>query len=143
MTVLVSHEGADVDLADLAGVPHAMVLFPGAFTPTCTRELSALDALWQELGEQGVAVPVLAVACDAPPVLAAWREAEGVGVPLLSDFWPHGALSRELDAFDESTGRARRTSVVIGADGQVAWRDDAPPGAARDMARLAAVLRDL
>lgn len=141
MTVLLSHEGAEVDLADLAGVPHAIVFLPGAFTPTCTRELSMLDALWQELGEQGV--PVLVVACDAPPVLVAWREAEGVRLPLLSDFWPHGALARELGALDERTGRARRTSLVFGADGQVSWRDDAAPGGARDMARLAAALGDL
>lgn len=139
--LLQDHAGAQVDLRDLRGVPHGVVLLPGAFTPVCSAELAALDAVWEGHGARGV--PVLAVSCDSPPVLAAWREAEGVRMPLLSDFWPHGALSRSLAAFDEATGRSRRTTAVFGADGQVVWRDDAAPGRARDMARLAAALGHL
>lgn len=139
--MLTVHDGASVDLADLAGVRHAIVLLPGAFTPVCTRELPAIDALWRRAGEADA--PVLAVACDAPPVLAAWRDAEGVALPLLSDFWPHGALAQALDAFDATTGRCRRTSVVIDESGAVAWRDDAEAGRERDMDELARALLDL
>lgn len=139
--LLVDHEGGTVDLDDLTGIAHALVLLPGAFTPVCTQELPAIDALWREAGERGV--PVLTVACDAPAVLAAWRQAKGVQLPLLSDFWPHGGLARSLGAFDEVAGRCRRTSLVIGADGGALWRDDAEAGAVRDLDGLARVLADL
>lgn len=141
MTRLIDHGGGVVDLADLAGVRHAIVLLPGAFTPVCTRELPGIEHLWRRAGRRGM--PVLAVSCDGPAVLAAWREAEGITMPLLSDFWPHGRLARELSALDEATGRCRRTSAVIGADGAVAWREESATGAARDLGRLAAALGDL
>lgn len=138
---LVDHDGGALDLDELQGVAHAVVLLPGAFTPVCTSELPAIEGVWREAGERGI--PVLVVTCDAPAVLAAWREAEGLELPLLSDFWPHGALARSLGAFDETTGRPQRTSVVRDADGREIWRDAASPGSARDLGRLAAVLRDL
>ncbi|GAB2548834.1 redoxin domain-containing protein [Brachybacterium huguangmaarense] len=141
--MLTAHDGASVDLADLAGVRHAIVLLPGAYTPVCTRELPAIEALWHRAGRSGTGVPVLAVACDAPSVLAAWRDAEGVELPLLSDFWPHGALARQLDAFDATTGRCRRTSIVIDESGAATWRDDAEAGRERDMDELARALLDL
>lgn len=141
MTRLEDHLGGTVDLADLAGVGHVVVFLPGAFTPVCSRELPGVEALWRLAGEKGI--PLLGVTCDPPAVLSAWRRAEGIEMPLLSDFWPHGALARRLDAFDEQTGRCRRTSVVIGPDGQVRWRDEAEPGSPRDLGRVAAALRDL
>lgn len=138
---LVDHDGGALPLDELRGIPCAIILLPGAFTPVCTSELPGIERAWREAGERGI--PVLAVTCDAPAVLAVWREHEGVALPLLSDFWPHGALARALDAFDEATGRPRRTSVVLDAAGREVWRDAARPGGARDMGRLAAVMRDL
>lgn len=138
---LQDHDGGTFDLTELDGIRHAIVLLPGAFTPVCTAELAGIARLWRTAGAQGL--PVLALACDFPPVLAAWRRAEGVELPLLSDAWPHGAVSRSLDAFDEATGRARRTSLVIDADGSVIWREDASAAEVRDADRVARALLGL
>ena len=32
---------------------------------------------------------------------AAWADADGLNFPLLSDFWPHGAVTRSFEVFDE------------------------------------------
>lgn len=135
------HSGGDVELAELSSTAYAVVFLPGAFTPVCTSELPAVEQVWEEAGSRGI--PVLVVTCDAPPALTAWRTAEGLRMPLISDFWPHGALSQALGAFDDATGRARRVSVVIDAHGGEVWRDEAAPGGSRDMTRLAEALRDL
>ena len=37
---------------------------------------------------------VLAISCDPMFALRAFADAEGLNFPLLSDFWPHGAVSR-------------------------------------------------
>lgn len=132
------HDGGTVDLDDLAGVRHVLIFLPGAFTPVCTAEPPGIDALWRRAGERGV--PVLAIACDTAPVLAAWRRAEEVDVPPLSDAWPHGAVSKTFDAFDARTGRSCRASLVIDADGRIAWREDASPEVGRDPDRVARAL---
>ena len=94
-----------------------LVFLPGAFTPVCTGELEWLGSLAEELTAVGVGVRV--VSCDPAPVL---REvAERMSLPeacvLLSDFWPHGAAARVFDLLDEATGRPRRVSVLVDADG--------------------------
>ena len=36
---------------------------------------------------------------------------------MLSDFWPHGAVTRAYDTFNEQLGVAHRTTYVVDADG--------------------------
>ena len=128
-----------------AAAPRAtwLVLLPGAFTPVCTGELGWLGELATDLAADGVAVRVLA--CDAAPVLR--RVREDLGLPedlvLLSDFWPHGAACAALDAFDAATGRARRVSVLLDADGVEAARVTAAPGRPRSRTEHEAATRAL
>lgn len=137
---LVDHNGGTLACNELLGVRWGVLLLPGAFTPVCTRELPGIQALWRSMGARGI--PIVVVTCDTPPVLAAWRRAEGIEMALHSDFWPHGRLCRALDAFDERTGCSRRSSAVIDPDGSVRWQETAAPGEVRDLDRLAAALAD-
>ncbi|MEJ5868185.1 redoxin domain-containing protein [Pseudokineococcus sp. 5B2Z-1] len=118
-----------------------VVFLPFAASPVCTGEAVALRDRADELAAAGL--DVVAVTCDAVPALAAWARAEGLGFPLLSDFWPHGAAARAHGALDRATGAPRRTSVLVGADGRVAWRDEAPPGRARSLDDALAAARRL
>ena len=111
-----------------------LVFLPGAFTPVCTDELGWIGALAEDVAVHEVTVRV--VSCDAAPVLRRVREELALPEPLtlLSDFWPHGAACRALDVFDAETGRPRRVSVLLNADGSRprAWsppRDRHAPGA--------------
>lgn len=132
---------ADPGLAPTAGPDDGarprgvwLAFLPGAFTPVCTGELAWLGELAEQWAPQGVAVRV--ISCDSAPVLR--RAAEDLGLPeeltLLSDFWPHGAAARCLDAFDAETGRARRISVLLDAQGAEVGRVEAAPGQARSRA---------
>lgn len=120
-----------------------LAFLPGAFTPVCTGELDWLGELAEQWAPHGVAVRV--VACDSAPVLR--RVAKELGLPeqltLLSDFWPHGAAARRLDAFDAATGRARRISVLLDADGAEVGRVEADPGRPRSRAEHEALTREL
>ena len=88
---------------------------------------------------------VRVVSCDAAPVLRRVREELALPEPLtlLSDFWPHGAACRALDVFDAETGRPRRVSVLLDADGVEAARVVAAPGQARTRSEHEAATRDL
>jgi peroxiredoxin len=96
-----------------------LVFYPFAFTGVCSGEMKALSdhsKQWEELGTD-----VLAVSCDPVPSLRAFADKEGLGIPLLSDFWPHGVVSKKYDAFDESLGAAGRRTYVIDPTGTIRW----------------------
>ena len=114
-----------------------LVFLPGAFTPVCTSELAWLAEMAvgfaRAADEGGPRVGVRVISCDAAPVLR--RVAEETGAPdelvLLSDFWPHGAAADHYGLLERQTGRPRRVSVLVDADGVEHGRVTAEPGRAR------------
>ncbi|MFE4645649.1 redoxin domain-containing protein, partial [Streptomyces sp. NPDC056730] len=64
---------------------------------------------------------LLAVSNDSIHTLRVFGEQEGLEYPLLSDFWPHGAVSRAYGVFDEEKGCAVRGTFIIDKDGVVRW----------------------
>jgi peroxiredoxin len=127
-------DGTPVDLADLDGAA-VLVFLPAAFTPLCSGELGGLPGLARSVAAYGARV--LAVSCDSMFALRAWAEGSGVtgdpGPMLLSDFWPHGDVSRRFGAFDDERGTSTRTSYLIDAEGVVRWATSSPAGVARDL----------
>jgi mycoredoxin-dependent peroxiredoxin len=91
-----------------------LVFFPQAFTPQCTEELRALDDEAPELAARGVSV--LAVSVDSIATLRAFSEHSSIAVPLLSDFWPHGAVAAAYGAFLRDRGWADRVSFLLDAE---------------------------
>ena len=124
--------GVSQRLADRRGVrPVVLVFVPFAFSRTCTGELRELDANAAIFDEAGAEVLVASV--DAKYALRAWAEAEGVGLTLLSDFWPHGGVAASYGAFDEAAGFARRATFVIDDGGVIRSSFATGPGEARPL----------
>ena len=126
---LANQHGAPVRLRDLAGHPAFLVFFPFAFSRVCTgelRQLSSQAAIFEQAGSR-----VVGVSCDSRYTLRAYAEAEGLPFDLLSDFWPHGEVSRLFGAFDEQLGRPIRLTAVIRPDGSLAETFSTGPGEAR------------
>ncbi|WP_052852206.1 peroxiredoxin [Streptomyces avicenniae] len=117
---LKNQHGQTVSLADYRGEKNVVLLFyPFAFTGTCTGELCALrDQLPTFVNDD---VQLLAVSNDSPFSLRVFAEQEGLEYPLLSDFWPHGDVSRAYGVFDEEKGCAVRGTFVIDKEGVVRW----------------------
>ena len=117
---LPDQHGAPVRLSVFRGRRSVVLVFyPYAFTGVCTGELHALrDARGSLLTDD---VKLLAVSCDSMFSLRVFDEREGLGFPLLSDFWPHGAVARAYGVFDEERGCALRGTFVIDRSGDVRW----------------------
>ncbi|WP_222193346.1 peroxiredoxin [Modestobacter italicus] len=110
-----------VSLAGLRGAPVLVVFFPFAFSGTCTGELCQLR---DELATYtGAGVQVVAVSTDPTFSLKAFRQAEGLTFPLLSDFWPHGAAAQAYGVFNERAGMALRGTFLIDAEGTVVFTE--------------------
>ena len=108
-----------------------LVFYPWAFSGICTGELAALRDGHPRLAAAGVRV--LAVSCDAMFTLRAFGEAEDLPFDLLTDHWPHGAIARAYDVFDDQAGCALRGSFLLDAAGTVTWSVLNGIGEARDI----------
>ncbi|WP_037605079.1 peroxiredoxin [Streptacidiphilus rugosus] len=117
---LKNQHGELVKLSDFRGEKNVVLVFyPFAFTGVCTGELCSLE---RELPSfQNDDVQILAVSNDSPFTLRVFAEKEGLEYPLLSDFWPHGEVSRAYGVFDEEKGCAVRGTFVIDKQGVVRW----------------------
>lgn len=130
-----------VRLSDFRGRKNVVLMFyPFAFTPTCTTELCTLrDERDDFVGDD---VQLLSVSCDPSPSLRVFAEQEGLEHPLLSDFWPHGEVSRAYGVFAEEKGIAMRGTFVIDKAGVVRW-SVVTAGEARSTDDYRAALADL
>ena len=111
-----------------ADKPVLLVFYPFAFSGICTGELCQLRDDFSSF--EGVRV--LGVSVDTPYSLKVWAEQEGYQFPLLSDFWPHGAVAQEYGVFNEKAGMANRGTFLIDTEGVVRFAEVNQPGEARD-----------
>ena len=111
--------------------PVLLVFFPFAFSGVCTGELRELREHKDRIARAGA--QLLAVSCDPMFSLRVFADQDGLGFPLLSDFWPHGEVAKAYDAFDAQHGCPTRASFVIDAHGLLRWSVHNPMGEARSV----------
>ncbi|WP_416482225.1 peroxiredoxin [Streptomyces sp. CL12] len=117
---LKDNHGRTVRLADFRGEKNVVLLFyPFAFTGVCTGELCELRDNLPKFADRDT--QLLALSNDSIHSLRVFAEQEGLEYPLLSDFWPHGNVSRDYGVFDEDKGCAVRGTFIIDKDGVVRW----------------------
>jgi peroxiredoxin len=124
--------GQDVTLSSYAGTKAVLLVFyPYAFTGVCTGELTGFR---DRLGDfETDDTTLLAISCDPIYTQRAFADRDAIFFPLLSDFWPHGAVASAYGVFDEEEGCAQRSSIVVGRDGVISWALHSERGEARDL----------
>jgi len=139
---LPDQHGQRVPLASFRGsTPVLLVFYPFVFSRVCTGELRTLRDTWADPVSDGV--QLLAISCDPMFSLRAFADADGLQFPLLSDFWPHGAVSSAYGIFDSDRGCPTRSSFLIDRTGVVRWLAHNASRDARDIADYPRVLGDL
>jgi peroxiredoxin len=134
--------GQDVTLSSFVGTKAvALVFFPWAFSNVCSSEMDGIrDRLDEFLTFD---TEVLAISTDPTYSLRVFSDRDGLNFPLLSDFWPHGAVAAAYGVFDPVLGVARRSSFVLDKAGIVQWsvHNELPQG--RDLGDHLAQLHHL
>jgi peroxiredoxin (alkyl hydroperoxide reductase subunit C) len=110
-----------------------LVFYPFAFTGTCTGELRAIAGEPETFSSDRVVT--LTVSCDTTYAHKIFSEREGFEFPLLSDFWPHGAVAQAYGVFRFDGGFANRGTFLIDVDGVVRFAEMNGPGQAREPQR--------
>jgi peroxiredoxin len=122
-----------VTLSDFRGTRNVLlVFFPLAFTGICQGEL---DEVRDRLSDfENDETQTLAISVGPPPTHKIWAAQSGFTFPVLSDFWPHGAVSQAFDVFNDDAGFSNRGTFVVDRSGIIRFAEMKQPGEARDQA---------
>ena len=140
MSVEVGQEAPDFELRNQNGTPVSLssfrgqknvvlVFYPMAFTPTCTGELCAIRD--EHTVFENDDTVVFGISCDSPATLKVFAEKEKYEFDLLSDWWPHGEVSKAYGVFLEERGFPLRGTFIIDKAGVVRWSVVNSPADAR------------
>ena len=128
---LKDQNGQAVSLGDFKGAKNVLlVFFPLAFTGICQGELDEIrDNLPRYENDETV---TLAISVGPPPTHKVWATQSGFLFPVLSDFWPHGAVAEAYGVFNADAGIANRGTFVVDRSGIIRFAEMKQPGEARD-----------
>ncbi|MDT5194486.1 MAG: mycoredoxin-dependent peroxiredoxin [Mycobacterium sp.] len=129
---LKDQDGQPVTLSVLRGKNVLLVFFPLAFTGICQGELDQVrDNLASYVND---ATATLAISVGPPPTHKVWARQSDFTFPVLSDFWPHGAVAKAYGVFNDDTGFANRGTFVVDRTGVIGFAELKGPGEARNQA---------
>ncbi len=119
---LKSLSGKDVSLSDYLGKKIVVLSFvPAAWTPVCSDQWPGYNIV-QDVFEKNDAV-ILGITVDNIPTLHAWTLQMGkLWFPVLSDFWPHGAVAQQYGVL-RTDGTAERAIFIIDKQGVIRYID--------------------
>lgn len=115
---LPSIAGKKVTLSQYKGKKNVVLSFvPAAWTPVCSDQWPGY-VFTKKLFEDQDAV-VLGITVDNVPTLHAWtRQMGDLWFPVLSDFWPHGAVADRYGVL-RSDGTTERALLIIDKKGVI------------------------
>jgi len=128
----IGDKAPDFTLQDLAGKKVSLSSFrenrnvvisfvPAAWTPVCSQQWPGY-VIAKDFFDKNDSV-LLGITVDNLPTLYAWTKQMGnVWFPVLSDFWPHGAVAQNYGVLRED-GTTERALFVIDKKGTIRYID--------------------
>jgi len=119
---LPSLSGNTVALNEYKGKKNVVLSFvPAAWTPVCSDQWPGYNLL-KEIFDRHNTI-LIGITVDNIPTLYAWtREMGELWFPVLSDFWPHGAVAKKYGVL-RSNGVTERALFVIDKKGIIRYID--------------------
>lgn len=100
-----------VKLSEYRGKNVVMAFYPHDWSPVCTDQLAVMQAQIDEI--RSYDAEVIALSVDNTDSHRAWAERQDISFPLLSDFWPHGAVAEQYGVFRPQNGISERALFFI------------------------------
>ncbi len=120
--ILPSVTGNKVKLSEYSGKKNVVLSFvPAAWTPVCSQQWPGYN-IAKEIFEKSDAV-LIGISVDNIPTLYAWTKQMGeLWFPVVSDFWPHGAVAKSYGVL-RTDGTAERALFIIDKRGIIRYVD--------------------
>jgi peroxiredoxin (alkyl hydroperoxide reductase subunit C) len=111
-----------VSLNQYQGKKNVVLSFvPAAWTPVCSDQWPGYNIV-KDIFDENQAI-LLGITVDNIPTLYAWTNQMGkLWFPVLSDFWPHGAVAKKYGVL-RSNGVSERALFVIDKKGALRYVD--------------------
>ncbi len=114
--------GEKISLKQYRGKKNVVLSFvPAAWTPVCSDQWPGYN-IAKDILDQNDAI-LLGITVDNIPTLFAWTNQMGkLWFPVLSDFWPHGAVAKKYGVL-RSNGITERALFIIDKKGIIRYID--------------------
>jgi peroxiredoxin Q/BCP len=134
---LPDQSGEPVSLSAFEGQTVVLYFYPKARTPGCTTEAQSFRDNWAAFEDAGI--QVLGISTDPPEELEAFKQAEELPFPLLSDV--DGEVASAYESYGEREIRGQtheiafRNSYVVDESGDIAavYENVSPEGHAQEV----------
>jgi mycoredoxin-dependent peroxiredoxin len=104
-------------LGDQRGKNVVLNFYPAAFSGVCSQQMPRIQEQKTIFGDDSV---VVGISVDGPNANRVFAQQTGIDFPLLSDFYPHGAVAEKYGVL-VPVGVAERAVVGIDKEGKVAY----------------------
>jgi peroxiredoxin len=108
-----------LSLGELRGKPVILAFYPADWSPVCGDQMALYNEVLPEFQKFGAVL--LGISVDGSWCHRAFTDDRHLHFPLLADFEPKGAVSKQYGAFRDDEGTSERALFLIGADGNIAW----------------------
>ena len=108
--------GTAFKLSDYTGKKNVVLaFFPASFSPVCSQEMPRIHD--EKAHFDAADTVAVAISVDQTWALDAWHKQMGLNFPILSDFYPHGAVAEKYGVLmHEGRGAGMSERAVIGID---------------------------
>jgi peroxiredoxin len=106
-------------LSELRGKPVILAFYPADWSPVCGDELGLFNEVLDEFRQYGAQLAGISV--DGKWCHLAYAKHRNLHFPLVSDFEPKGAVSRQYGAYRQKDGFSERALFVIDPNGVIQW----------------------
>ncbi len=114
--------GDNLSLSVYHGKKNVVLSFvPAAWTPVCSQQWPGYN-ITKEMFDKSDSV-LIGISVDNIPTLHAWtRQMGDLWFPVVSDFWPHGAVAKSYGVL-RADGTAERALFIIDKQGIIRYID--------------------
>jgi peroxiredoxin len=113
-------------LSDFRGRPVILAFYPADWSPVCGDQMALYNEILSEF--ESHQAQLFGISVDSAWCHAAYAEAKKLRFPLLADFEPKGAVSRQYGAYNEEEGTSERALFVVDPNGMISWSYLSPSG---------------
>ena len=132
---LKDQDGKIVNLSALQWKREILSLSPLAWTEYCAAQMKSLENNFDKLAELNTVA--LGIGVDSAPSNKAWAQSMNIKkTRLISDFWPHGEVSKLFGAFREADGFSERANILIDENGTIVFTRLYPTGQLPDIQEI-------
>ncbi len=115
---LKDQNGEKITISNFKDKKILLSFHPLAWTSICSEQMKDLDKNYDDFLKNNT-IP-FGISVDPVPSKKAWAEHLNLkNLKILSDFWPHGDISKLYGVFREKDGFSERANIIVDKDGEI------------------------